>query len=252
MTSPVEAIALVAAGVLAGVVGSAGGITSLISYPALLVVGLPALQASMANNVALVACWPGSASSSRFELRGKLPWLRPWLLVVAAGGAVGAALLLRTPPGLFERIVPGLVAVGSLALLLEPRITAWRQRRDRGDSRLALPIGLTMLSMYNGYFGAGTGVMTLTLMLLLVERRFPVANALKNMLLGGATVTSAAIFALSGSVDWAAAGCLALGLLIGSNLGPRVVRRLPANVLRIAVAMLGLALALQLAVHAGA
>ncbi|HWE09157.1 MAG TPA: sulfite exporter TauE/SafE family protein [Solirubrobacteraceae bacterium] len=251
MTSIIDGVALVAAGALAGLVGSAGGITSLISYPALLVVGLPALRASIANNVALVACWPGSALSSRSELRGWLPWLRRWTVVAAAGGAAGAALLLSTPPRLFERIVPGLVAAGSLGLLLEPRLSAWRQRRARSDSRLALPIGLLALSLYNGYFGAGAGVMTLTLTLLLVERRFSVANALKNMLIGAASVVSAIIFASSGSVDWTAAACLALGMFIGSNLGPRIVRRLPVGLLRALIAVLGLGLAVRLALHGG-
>ena len=251
MTSITDAVALVAAGVLAGLVGSAGGITSLISYPALLAMGLPALRASITNSVALVACWPGSALSSRSELRGSAGWLRRWMLITAVGGAAGAALLLSTPPGVFERIVPGLIVVGSLALLFEPRLTAWRQRRGGSEGRFALPVGLLALSLYNGYFGAGSGVMTLTLLLLLVERRIAVANALKNMLIGAASVISAAIFAVAGSVDWTKAVLLALGMLVGSNLGPRAARRLPAPLLRVLIALLGIGLAIQLSVHPG-
>jgi uncharacterized protein len=247
-----DAVALVVAGTLAGLVGSAGGITSLVSYPALLAVGLPALSASIANNVALVACWPGSALSSRPELAGRTRWLRRWSLYTAVGGAAGAVLLLSTPPGVFERIVPFLIAVGSLGLLVEPRLTAWHERRRSRDSRLALPLGLVALSLYNGYFGAGAGVMTLTLLLLLVERHLPTANALKNMLIGAATLVSAAIFIFAGSVNWAAVGFLALGTLIGSNLGPRLVRRLPARLLRVVIALLGIAVATQLALHTGA
>ena len=255
MTTPLDAIALAGAGVLAGLVGSSGGITSLISYPALLAVGLPALSANVTNNVALVACLPGSALSSGPELRGRGEWLRRWIPFSAAGGAAGSALLLLTPAHAFERIVPALIAGGSLALLFEPRMTAWRARRhaERGGAsslgRVALPAGLLVLSLYNGYFGAGAGVMTLTLLLLLVEPRLPVANALKNVLIGAASAITAVLFSLFGSVDWIAAPSLALGLLVGSNLGPRVVRRVPAGVLRAVIAALGLAVAVKLAIN---
>ena len=95
---------LAAAGVAAGVIGTAGGITSLISYPALLLAGVPPVQASVTNLVSFVACWPGAAAASRPELRGRWPWLRRWGPVAVAGGAGGALLLLVTPPGVFSRL----------------------------------------------------------------------------------------------------------------------------------------------------
>ena len=188
MISTLDSVALVLAGVAAGLIGSAGGITSLVSYPALLAVGLPALPANVANNVALVACWPGSALASGPELRGRASWVWRWAAVAAAGGAAGAGLLLSTPPGVFARVVPFLVATGALALLFEPRLTAWRERRASHPGKVALPTGVATLSLYNGYFGAGAGVMTLTLMLMLVDRHLPTANALKNMLVGAGTL----------------------------------------------------------------
>lgn len=247
-------MALVGAGALAGLVGSAGGITTLVSYPALLAVGLPGRAANLANNVALLAFAPGAALSSQPELQGWGGWLRRWAVVALLGGAVGAVLLLSTPPGVFARIVPFLIAGGSLALLFEPRLTQWRLRRTRSGAaggRAMLPVLLFALSVYNGYFGAGSGVMILTLMLILVDRRLPTANALKNMLLGAAQILSAAIYALSGSVRWPAVWPLALGLLIGSSIGPVVARRLPARLLRWLIALLGLGLAVRLWVAPG-
>jgi len=110
---------LLGAGVLAGMVGSAGGTASLISYPALLAVGIPALAANMTNAVAFVASLPGSALGSRPELRGQGQWLRRWAPLAAVGGAAGAALLLLTPAGVFGRVVPFLVAFAALSLLIE-------------------------------------------------------------------------------------------------------------------------------------
>jgi hypothetical protein len=251
MISTIDTAELVGAGAVAGLVGSAGGITSLVSYPALLAVGLPAFAANVANNVALVGCWPGSALGSRPELRGQASWLWRWAVLAALGGAAGAALLLCTPSGVFDRVVPFLVAGGSFALALEPRLRAWRQRRGTHSHGLALPVGLGALSLYNGYFGAGAGVMILTLMLLLVDRHLPRANALKNMLLGAATVFSAVIFVVFGSVAWSAVIPLGLGMVLGSRMGPVVARRLPAGVLRWLIVAFGLGLAVDLWIRAG-
>jgi uncharacterized protein len=237
---------LLVAGMVAGLVGTAGGITTLVSYPALLAVGIPALPANVANIVALPACWPGSALASRPELAGRASWVRRWAPVAASGGALGAALLLSTPSAIFAHVVPFLVLTGSLALLAQPRLSAWRQQRHMERSRLLLPAGLLLLSVYNGYFGAGSGVMVLALLLLTVDEHMARANALKNMLIGAASIVSAVAFAVFGAVDWAAAIPLAIGMLVGSTMGPRVARRLPACVLRLLVVLLGIALAVRL------
>jgi uncharacterized protein len=237
---------LLIAGVLAGVVGSAGGITSLISYPALLVVGVAALPATVTNSVALVACWPGSALGSQPELRGQGAWLRRWSLIVVAGGAVGAALLLSTPAGVFGRVVPFLLALGSVALLLQPQLSAWQTRHPLFGHKSLLPSGLFSLSVYNGYFGAGAGVMVLTLLLLTVDQHLPKANALKNMLVGVATAVSAVAFILFGPVSWASVPPLAIGLFAGSTVGPTVARHMPRNLLRILVGLSGIGLAIRL------
>jgi uncharacterized membrane protein YfcA len=246
-----RALFLAAAGALAGLVGTAGGITSLVSYPALLFAGVAPIQANIVNLVALLASWPGSALSSRPELRGQGPWLRRWGPVAAAGGTVGSLLLLGTSAGVFGRVVPFLVAAGSVALLLQPRIAA-RPTRPAGQpggsraSALLLPCGLFALSVYNGYFGAGSGVLLLALMLLTTEPVLVNANALKNMLVGAATITSAILFAVLTHVDWPAVGPLAAGVFAGSLVGPRVARRLPPALLRWLVALTGFALAIHL------
>ena len=134
-------------------------------------------------------------------------------------------LLLVTPVGVFGQVVPFLVLIGSLALLLQPRIAAWQARREapgRGGL-LLLPVGLFALSVYNGYFGAGSGVLLLLALLLLTAEPVLVsANALKNMLVGAATISSAVLFALFAHVDWTAVAPLAAGTFLGSLAGPRV------------------------------
>lgn len=223
--------------------GTAGGITSLISYPALLAVGIAPLPANVTNVVALMGSFPGAALGSRPELRGQAPWLRHWSLVAGAGGGFGVALLLLTPGDLFNRIVPFLLLAAALALLAQPRIARWHEARAHHDSEMPLAIGLFLVSLYCGYFGAGSGIMVLALLLLTVDEDFPRANALKNMILGVATVIAAVALLIFGPVHLAAAIALGVGLLIGSSLGPSVARKVSSNVMRIVAGILGIGLA---------
>jgi sulfite exporter TauE/SafE len=169
-----QAVFLQGAGAAAGIVGPAGGTASLISYPALLAVGIPPLPANVTNAVAFVTAWPGSASGSRPELDGQGPWLRRWAPLAVAGSAVGAALLLVTPARAFGQAVPFLLAFAALALLLQPKASAWLARHPASSRRLLLPGGLIVTSAYDGYWGAGAGIMTLALLMITTGSSSPV------------------------------------------------------------------------------
>ncbi len=237
---------LLVAGAAAGIVGSAGGTASLIAYPALLAVGMAPLPADITISVAFVAAWPGSALGSRPELRGQGSWLRRWAALAVAGSAGGAALLLVTPAQTFGRVVPFLLAFAALALLLQPLISAWLARHRGSGSRFLLPGGLIAVSAYDGYWGAGAGVMNLALLMIATGQELPRSNALKNMLLGIADVTCCAVFIVFWPIYWAAAAAMAAGVLAGSMIGPSLTRHIPANVLRITAALAGLGLAIHL------
>jgi hypothetical protein len=246
VTSAADSVLLVGAGALAGAVGSAGGITSLISYPALLAVGIRPLPANVTNAVALVGSFAGSALGSRPELRGRGRWLARWALLTVVGAAAGVALLLLTPDRLFGRIVPFFLVFAAIALVLQPRISRWREVHLKQGGRFLFPCGLFAVSVYSGYFGAGSGIIVLALLLVTVEQHLAKANALKNMLLGVADLAAAIGFAAFGPVHWTAAAPLAVGLFAGSMVGPSVTRRVPGPALRLVVASAGIGLAIWL------
>jgi len=240
--SPGDFGLLAGAGVLAGAIGSAGAITSLVSYPALLAVGIPPLPANVTNAVALVGSLSGSALGSQPELRGQWRWLRRWAPLIGAGSAAGVALLLTTPDHLFARIVPYLLVAAAAALVLQPRIARWRSRRGEG-ARVLLPLGILAMAVYSGYFGAGSGVMVLALLLVTVDTDLPRANAMKNVLLGIADVVAAVAFILFGPVHGVPAAVLGAGLFLGSLVGPAFTRRVPGAVVRVLAALAGTGLA---------
>jgi uncharacterized membrane protein YfcA len=239
---------LAGAGVLAGVFGSVGGLASLASYPALLLAGLPPTAANVTNSVGLVATTLGAAGGSRPELAGQGRFIRRLSAVSVCGGAAGAALLLTTPAGVFEKVVPWLIAGASIALLLGPRLRRVGNDRAADDrAGLGTSIAVFLVAVYSGYFGAAAGVLMLAVLSAASAQSLARANAAKNLIAGASNAVAAVIFALIGPVHWVAALALAAGSLAGGWLGPAVVRRVPAGPLRVAIAVAGLALAVKLA-----
>ncbi|HEX2286186.1 MAG TPA: sulfite exporter TauE/SafE family protein [Mycobacterium sp.] len=248
-----DAAFLAAAGVLGGLTGSIAGLASVATYPALLIVGLPPVTANVTNTVALVFNGVGSVWGSHPELKGQGPWIKRILPVVALGGVVGAALLLSTPAEGFERIVPILLAVASLAILLPRR--AYREARVASHRRHTATVllesaAIFVISIYGGYFGAAAGVLLLALLLRAGGATLADANAGKNVILGVANGVAAVVFVLFAPVQWLAVVPLGLGCLVGSRLGPVVVRHAPAGPMKVLIGAAGLAVAIRLAVDA--
>jgi uncharacterized membrane protein YfcA len=241
-----EMVLLLAAGVLAGMVGSAGGIASLISYPVLLAVGLPVKPANVADTIAFVASLPDSALGSRPELQGQGRRVLRLAPLAVAGGGAGAVLLLITPATVFGRIVPFLVMFAAVALLVQPWVSAWLERRTGSSGGFWPQCGLFAVWVFDGYWGVGAGVMALAVLTLAVETHLARANALKNVLLGVADIACSIVFILYGPVRWAAVVPLSAGVLTGSRSGPSLTRRIPAGILRTVVALGGISLAVHL------
>jgi uncharacterized membrane protein YfcA len=244
-----DAVWLALAGFAGGLCGSIAGLASLVSYPALLAVGLPPVTANVSNTVALVFSSAGSVWGSRPELTGQRARARPLGCVAVAGGITGGILLLATPSSEFERLVPWLIGLSSIGILLPTRANRPPDAPVRRQA-WALPAGIFLVAVYGGYFGAGAGVVMLAMLLFVSAEPLPRSNALKNLLLGVANGVAALAFVLFGPVRWWAVIPLGIGFLIGGRLGPVVVRRAPATPLRIGIACAGLGLAVHLGLDA--
>ncbi|MBU2663330.1 sulfite exporter TauE/SafE family protein [Actinoplanes bogorensis] len=244
-----DALVLVAGGVGGGLTGSIAGLASLVSYPALLALGIPPIAANVTNTVALMSVTAGTAVGARPELRGQGRRLAKLCAVAAVGGLAGAALLLATPSSAFERIVPVLVALGSVLLLMRDPLRRWGGHRSM--PAVAVGVAVLLIGVYGGYFGAAAGVLMLAVLSVAATEPLPVTNAVKTIALGAANLAAAVIYAVVAPVNWAAAALMAIGCLAGSWLGSILVRHLPDRPLRIAIAVAGLGLAAYLWWSAG-
>ncbi|HEV3225216.1 MAG TPA: sulfite exporter TauE/SafE family protein [Acidimicrobiales bacterium] len=238
-----------AAGMAAGAVNAVIGSGTLITFPTLLAFGYPSVTANVSNNIGLV---PGSISGAlgfRRELRGQGKRARTLAMGSGLGGLVGGILLLTLPSNVFDAIVPVLVLTACVLMAIQPRLSRWvasrraERERDVGIAPLAV---VFCAGIYGGYFGAAQGIILLATLGVLLPDDLVRTNALKNVLAGTVNGVAALLFIVRADVEWSAVLLVASGAVIGGTLGASVGRRIPANVLRALVIMLGVGVAIRL------
>lgn len=245
--SLLESLAVVVAGLLAGMINAVVGSGTLITFPTLLALGVPPVTANVSNTVGLV---PGSFSGAygyRRELRGQGRRIARLGVGSGLGGITGGLLLLVLPESAFEAIVPALILLGCALVILGPRISAATAHRRRGaHGGVALFAGIFGLGIYGGYFGAAQGILLVAVLSIALDDDLQRINALKNVLAGIVNLTAALLFIAVADVDWQIAVLIAIGAVGGGLLGARVGRRLPNSVLRGVIVVVGVTVSVWL------
>lgn len=246
--SALQLLLLAGAGLVAGTASAMAGGASLLTFPVLLALGLSPLSANVTNTTGLVPTSVGAALASREELSGHGRRLAFLALPTVLGALAGAGALLIAPPGVFEAIVPFLIAGSSVLLVAQPWIVRRAGERLVARRRRGAWLGALASCVYAGYFGAAAAVLFMALVGLFSTESIHELNAMKNVLIGVANAVAAVTFAFAAPVDWTVAAALAVGSLAGGMAGSRLVRRIPARPLRIGIAAVGIVVAVLLAV----
>ena len=239
--TPIEAAVILVAGLAAGTINTVVGSGTLITFPVLLAFGYAPLDANVSNTVGLV---PGSISGSvgyRRELVGQRDRVLRLGVVVGAGGLTGA-MLLRAFPGAFAAIVPILIGVALALVAVGPRLSRALAEHRHPDAHKAWPLSVSLFgsAVYGGYFGAGQGIIMIALLTIFLPDDIQRLNGLKNVLAVIVNGVAAILFALIAPVHWDVALLIAVGSIVGGQIGARVGRRLPAPLLRAAIICVGL------------
>ena len=238
---------LAGAGVVSGALNAAAGGGSLISFPALLVVGYPPLLANVTNNIAAWPGYVGGAWGYRRELAGQAR--RIWLLapVCAVGSVIGVLLVRFSSRSAFESIVPFLVLAACALLAIEPLVSRYRTKDAGGDKPgIGTYLGQAAASIYGGYFSAALGVAVLAVLGLTLEDTLQRLNALKAMLQLVIGTVSAISFALLTPVAWRAVIIVGLASLVGGQMGAKFARKVEDGTLRVGIISYGLVAAVWL------
>ena len=249
---------LVAAGLAAGVVNAIAGGGSLITFPSLIAVGLPSVDANVTNSTAVFPGYVSSVVGSRADLAGQGRRLRALVPSCLLGTVVGCLLLLGTPARAFEVVVPFLVLSAAATLFFQDRLRALvgratdkrtgRATEKRTGETTAEKVGVSKLTLhlvvfagavYGGYFGAALGVMYVAALALVLDETLNRINALKNVLSACVGLTTVVVFGLFAPVHWGAVLAIAPATIVGGYVGARLARRLPARVLKVLIVTFG-------------
>jgi uncharacterized protein len=243
-----QALVLFVAAVLGGMLNSVAGGGSFIAFPALIVTGVPPINANATNTVAL---WPGSVASARaFAKSLHVPRTMIVTLVATSlvGGVIGAIVLLHTPQKTFLRLVPWLLLLATLLFTFGPAITAWMRAhmgQRRGPEWLSVvgTVGLQLpIAIYGGFFGGGIGILMLSMLSVMGLENMHTMNALKNLLASSINGVAVVTFIIAGAVVWPQAIVMIVGAIAGGYGTATFVQRLDPKLVRRFVMLVGFAM----------
>jgi hypothetical protein len=245
------ALAAIGGGFAAGTMNAVVGAGSLVSFPALLAVGVPALTANVSNTIGLLPGTVTAVHGYRAELVGRRDVLIRLLIAGGIGGLAGGLLLLAFPSSTFEAVVPVLLILAGVLTALQPQLSRWLVSRPHIETRgSAILAGAVMATgVYGGYFGAAQGVILLALLLALLDSDVQRANAMKNVIALVINLVAGILFAVRADVNWAVAGLVAVGSIIGGTVGVRIARKLPPVAFRWFVLIVAATAATVIVIH---
>ena len=250
-----EYSAIFGAGIAAGIMNTVVGSGTLLTFPTLLAFGYSPVLANVSNTIGLV---PGSFSGAygyRAELIGQRRRTLTLSVCSLLGGTLGAILLLNLPGSAFNDIVPVLIALALVLVVVQPKVGKWaaKRREERGTAQREaggplLWAGVFATGVYGGYFGAAQGVLLLGMLGIAFTDSLQRINAVKNILAGLVNGIAAVLFIALSHVAWSAAGLIALGSVLGGQIGAHVGRKLPPAALRAVIVCVGIAAIVKLLV----
>lgn len=234
---------LVAASTIAGVMNAIAGGGSFLSFPAMLGMGVPPVEANATNTVAL---WPGqltSLATLRGDVRANL--LPTVVLTCIVGGVTGAEVLLHTTQRTFLHLIPWLILGGTIIFGISGRLARWMRRRsehphlERPIPLIPLAITLFPVCFYIGYFGAGGGFLVMTILALFGMESMHAMNAMKVVAATTSNFCAILTFVLRGAIVWHYCIVSMVFAALGGWIGARFARRMNGEVLRMVVVATG-------------
>ncbi|HEX2573872.1 MAG TPA: sulfite exporter TauE/SafE family protein [Polyangia bacterium] len=238
------------AGALASAINAIAGGGSLVSFPALVALGVPALSANATNSAALTLGNFAGALGFLTQLGPSRRALLTLFLPTVLGAAAGAWLLTHTSETVFRWAVPGLLCLATTLLAFQPRIRGYAAGRTRRVPVWAGALVQFAVSIYGGYFGAGMGILMIASLGLFLPGTLHELNAIKNWLSLAINVVAAALLVAKGLVWLWPAVALGLGSILGGYVAARGSQRVPAQRLRRGIVVLGAVLTAWFTWHA--
>jgi len=237
------------AGLGAGVANGIAGGGTFITFPTMLALSVPALQANVSSTVGVLSSYLGGLRSFRHELLARRALVVSLIPACVLGTGVGTALLLTGSSTTFRAVVPWLVGGATLIFAVSPLITRRLAHIDHNHPtrRRLLQVGVGMVGVYGGYFGAGLGIMLLAVLGVSLPDDLDTIQGLRGALSMVINIVAAAVFLVRGHLASEAVLMLLAGTLIGGWLGTMLIRRLRPMTVRVLIVAIGIITTVRLA-----
>jgi uncharacterized membrane protein YfcA len=249
MPAGTDLLLLFIAGTITGVMNAVAGGGSFVTFPALLLVGVPAIAANVTTTVATVPGQFASVWAYRHDIRAATEFdIRMLLAISVVGGLIGAVILLETPSAVFAGILPWLMLLATSIFAFGNFAPKAILQRVTIKTRGVL-VAQFFIAVYGGYFGAGIGFMMLAALTLYGMRDIHAMNGLKLVLALCMTVVSSVAFVLAGKVYWTEALVMCVATLLGGYFGALGAKRVRPDIIKVFIVVLGAALTVYFFVH---
>lgn len=229
---------LIFGGIGGGIISSVAGGASIISYPLLVMTGIPPLYANVTNHGALILNYVGAIASSTREMKHHWRRIIPLITSLALGVFIGTFLLFHYPATTFEKVVPILLILCGLLFLFNIKPQKLTDQLSIQAKKLIEMVLFILIGCYTGYFGGANGVLILAVLETLTTENFIVNNAMKNTICFWGDLISFSIYLLKAPVYWEGGLFLAIGMIIGGYVGPVILRHVNLKHDRLIVAIL--------------
>ena len=251
-TTPATSAILFLAAVGGSTIGSMAGGGTLVTFSTLVFLGMPGIMANATSTVGLLPTGAATMFGHREEMKTHGRWIAALLVPGLVGGMIGSALLIATPPRAFERLAPFLVLFATSLFVVQGALGRGARRPTRRPSAARIAgVGslLFAVAIYEGYFGAGSGILILALFGFLGLGDIHAMNGLKGFFVVAINSVASTYFIVRSAVHWPSAIVMFAGSMVGGYSGARLSRRIGRERARQAVIVIGLVLTAALLIR---
>lgn len=211
---------LMGAGFLAGFINTIAGGGSMLTLPALMMLGLPADIANGTNRIGVFL--QSLAGAQGFHKKGKLApaTIAPTLLPSLLGALIGSLLASYLPVIWLKPALLSTMLTMALIILVWPSVVAPPARTTPYalKERPIAWLGLFLAGVYGGFVQAGVGFILIAALAGGLRYDLVRTNALKNVITCALTLVALAVFILRDQVLWIPGLVLAIGAVAGAML----------------------------------
>lgn len=204
-------------GIIAGLYGSSVGGGGLVTFPLLILSGLPAHIAIATNRFSATFLELTSAIKFHKEKKLDLKYAIPLLIISGIGSIMGSLFVVKINEKFLNLLIAVLLTILFLVLYNKDKFKI-KEKKLESKNNFQLYLFTFFLSIYGGFFGGGFGTF---LMFLLVFSGFSfIKSAALSRLIGFImSLFATVVFALGGLINYSFAISLGLGCVIGSWIG---------------------------------